>query len=171
MSILEIILHYRNYNAMTEPVFNSCRQVFMSTLQQSFPSAPLREKREIFTETDPATGTVTCEAWCKDGKLDRADGPAVVYRDAATGTVTHEEWCKDGKLDRADGPAFILRDAATGTVTHEEWCKYGKLDRADGPAFIRRDAATGTVTYEAWCKDGKQIAAPSPAARPAPAPG
>ena len=137
----------------------------MSNSMQSLPSSgPVREEHKVTTERDAATGTVTYEEWWKDGKLDRADGPAYIVRDAATGTVTREAWWKDGKLDRADGPAAIERDAATGTVTGEAWCKDGKLDRADGPAYIERDAATGIVTYEAWYKDGKAIAPPSPVA-------
>src|SRR5206468_1343556 len=40
-------------------------------------------------------------------------------RDPATGTVIREAWYKDGKKDRADGPSFILRDAETGIVTRE----------------------------------------------------
>jgi hypothetical protein len=112
----------------------------MGNLKQAFvSSAPI--KREIRTETDPATGTVTREEWFKDGNLDRADGPAVVWRDATTGTVTREGWWKDGNPDRADGPAVIWRDAATDKVTREEW----------------------------W-KDGEQIAPPSAAAKPEPAP-
>jgi hypothetical protein len=114
----------------------------MAYLKNSFQSsAPIRAEHKVITETDPATGTVTLE-----------------------------EWWKDGKRDRADGPAYIERDAVTGTVTHEAWCKGDKLDRADGPALIVRDAATGTVLYEAWWKDCKRIAPPSAAAKVAPTP-
>jgi hypothetical protein len=62
---------------MTGPVFNSCRQVFLSALQQSFPSsAPIRQKREIITYTDPTSGTVTYEEWWKDGMETAAPAPA-----------------------------------------------------------------------------------------------
>jgi hypothetical protein len=99
----------------------------MSNLKKAFPSsASIREAHEVITNTDAATGTVTREAWYKDGELDRADGPASIERDAATGTVTYEAWWKDSKRNRADGPAFIERDAATGTVTYEEWWKDGE---------------------------------------------
>ena len=51
----------------------------------------------IKTERDPETGIVTYEAWSKDGKPDRADGPAIIKRDTTTGTVTHEARWNDGK--------------------------------------------------------------------------
>jgi hypothetical protein len=37
-----------------------------------------------------------------------------------------EEWRKGGKLDRADGPAMVWRDPATGTATYEAWFKGGE---------------------------------------------
>jgi len=99
----------------------------MAALQNAFSSsAPIREKREIITDSDAATGIVTYEEWRKNGKWDRADGPACIRRDAATGTVTKELWYSDDRLDRADGPAFIERGAATGIVTYEAWWKDGK---------------------------------------------
>ena len=135
----------------------------MSPLKPTFSSSALNsEEHRVITERDKPTGTVTHEEWRKDGKLDRADGPAWIVRDKATG-VTYEEWWKDGKLDRADGPAWIVRDKATGTVTREAWWKDGKLDRADGPAGIVRDKATGAVTHEEWRKDGKLDRADGPA--------
>jgi len=40
---------------MTEPVFNPCRQVFMSALQQFFQLFVRTSKKpEVFTKTDPA---------------------------------------------------------------------------------------------------------------------
>jgi hypothetical protein len=68
-------------------------------------SAPIREKREIITDTDPATGTVTREAWYKDGKLDRADGPAFILRDPTGSRVILELWWKDGKRIEPPSPA------------------------------------------------------------------
>src|SRR6516225_3390189 len=58
--------------------------------------------------------------------------------DAATDVVIREGWYKDGKPDRADGPAQIIRDLATGTVTYEAWYKAGKVSRIGGPAYILR---------------------------------
>lgn len=108
----------------------------MRNLQQVFPSsAPICEKREVFTHT--------------------------AHRDIATNIAILEEWRKAGELDRADGPALIWRDAASGIATCELWWKNGKQDRADGPAVIVRDAETGTVMCEEWWKRGKRIAAPS----------
>src|ERR1700720_329134 len=70
----------------------------MAALQNAFSSsAPIREKREIITDSDAATGIVTYEEWRKNGKWDRADGPACIRRGAATGIVTYEAWWKDGK--------------------------------------------------------------------------
>jgi hypothetical protein len=88
----------------------------------------------------------------------------VSERDAMTGTIIYEIWYKDGRLDRADGPAVVYRNPTTGIVTLEAWYKNNKRNRADGPARIVRDAATGALLHEAWWKDGKQIAPPSGAA-------
>jgi hypothetical protein len=60
-------------------------------------SAPIREKREVITETDPATGVVTYEQWWKDDKLDRIDGPALIYRNVATAALVFDGWYKNGK--------------------------------------------------------------------------
>ena len=70
---------------------------------------------------DPATGAVIFEAWRREGKLHRPDGPAYIERDPATGVATREAWQREGKPHRADGPALIERDLATGAVTREEW--------------------------------------------------
>jgi hypothetical protein len=100
-----------------------------------------REDRDVYTNTDPATGTITFEAWYKYDKRDR-------------------------KLDRTAGPAYIERDARTGVVTCEAWYKDNKLNRAAGPAYTERDAQTGAVTCEAWYKDGGPFVAPQFALSP-----
>jgi hypothetical protein len=69
---------------------------------------------------------------------------------------------KDGRQDRADGPALIYCDPATHNVTYEAWFRQGQLSRIDGPALIRRDPATGTITREAWWKNGRKIQARYP---------
>jgi hypothetical protein len=79
---------------------------------------------------------------------------------SGTVCIVTEEWKKDGKLDRANGPAEFSRNTTTGVVTDEAWYKDGKEDRADGPAEIWRHPETGFVTLEKWYKDGKQIAPP-----------
>ena len=130
------------------------------------PNTAHTKGHDVYTECAAGTDIITSETWHnKDGKPDRADGPASIIRDAKTGIVTFEAWLKDGRRSRADGPARIERDAATGIVTYEAWYKDGKKDRADGPAHIERDAATGKVTREEWWKDGKRIAPPVAAAK------
>jgi hypothetical protein len=84
------------------------------------------------------------EEWRKDGKLDRADGPASIIRNWQ-GTVLSEFWYRDGKVDRADGPAIISHDAATGEVVEEDWLKDGQPYRADGPSIVRHDLVTNTT--------------------------
>jgi hypothetical protein len=86
----------------------------------------ITETHNVRTTRDATTGIVTCEAWWKDGTLDRTGGPAVITRDGANGIVTSEGWFKDGMYDRADGPAVIWRDGASGIVTCEAWWKDGK---------------------------------------------
>jgi hypothetical protein len=114
---------------------------------------------------DAKTGNITYEAWCNDD----CDWPGGTPY--PSGMVTRPDGAtRIGRLDRADGPALILHDPATGAVTGEEWSKGGKLDRADGPAVIVRDAVTGKVTREEWWKDGQQITSPSAIAKTAQAP-
>lgn len=142
----------------------------MSNLTQSFPSsAPITEKREIITKTDLATGTVTYEEWRKDGKLDRADGPAYIKRDAATGTVTCEAWYNKEVGHRFE-PSTELRAA---------WLKNSgeriapSLASASPPAPIPQeerkvvtetDPETGIVICELWYnKDGQYDRADGPA--------
>jgi hypothetical protein len=117
------------------------------------------------------------ELWCKDGKPDRVDGPAMIVRDAKTGAITEEKWYKAGQLSRADGPAviwhipsilsFIDHDAPSDS-TYEAWYKDGKRNRDDGPAEIWRE--TGIAAFftrysgganEVWWKNGKRIEPPS----------
>lgn len=72
----------------------------ISALRSAFSNQAInaiQQLRTIYTETDPATGIVTLEAWRKDGKLDRTDGPATICRDPTTGTVTVGAWRKDGE--------------------------------------------------------------------------
>jgi hypothetical protein len=80
-----------------------------------YPTAGIREKHKVITERAAATGIVICQVWFKDGRQDRADGPALIYCDPATHNVTYEAWFRQGQLSRIDGPALIRRDPATGT--------------------------------------------------------
>jgi hypothetical protein len=104
---------------------------------------------------DPATHIAVTEDWrTKDGKFDRADGPATITRDPKTGIVCTEEWWKDDKLHRLGGPADISRDARTGVVSFEGWYTNGKLNRNDGPAWIVREPSNGSVIFQSWARNG-----------------
>jgi hypothetical protein len=103
---------------------------------------------------DPTTHIAVTEEWRKDGKLDRADGPAYIARDPKTGVVGGEEWYKGGKNHRIGGPASIGTDTKTGVVFSEAWYVDGKLHRDGGPAWIHRDQNTGVVITQAWAKNG-----------------
>jgi hypothetical protein len=114
----------------------------------------------VLTHAAHAAGPAPNTVGCKPNTA-QIDGHNVFTACApGTDTVISETWHKDGKPDRAEGPARIMRDAATGIVTYEAWYRDGKKDRADGPAYIERDAATGKITHEEWWKDDKQIAPP-----------
>ncbi len=79
------------------------------------------------------------QAWYKDGKYHRDDGPAFIW---PNGT---QYWYKDGEPHREDGPAFIWPNG------YQSWWKDGKLHREDGPAIIRPDG------YQEWYINGKDI--------------
>jgi hypothetical protein len=123
-------------------------------------SKTTQKKREVITETSPATGTITVEIWRKDGKRDRPDGPAYIERNAETGITTREQWWKNGNLHRADDrPAIIERDAVTRHVTREEWWKDGQWHRAHGAVVIWYDPETGLTTGEACATIAQQDSA------------
>ncbi len=54
------------------------------------------------------------QAWWKDGKLHREDGPAVIWPDGT------QMWYKDGEFHREDGPAIVYSDG------RQFWYKNGK---------------------------------------------
>lgn len=60
--------------------------------------------------------------WRLNGKLHRADGPAVEYSNG------DKEWFLNDLRHREDGPAF------EGVGGHKGWWRNGKLHREDGPA-------------------------------------
>jgi hypothetical protein len=163
------VIEHNGLVLMRTILFAVALLIFTASAHAAGPAPKGVECKDSTAQIDGHEVTITCypetgfisEDWRKDGKLDRADGPASIARDTATGTITGELWFKDDKLGRADGPARIHRDAATGKVTFEGWYKDNLPDRADGPALIERDPTTGIVTREAWWSDGKQIAPPS----------
>lgn len=89
-----------------------------------------RRDYTVVVHQAPNTGVIVWECWTRsDGKLERLDGPACIYRDAETGVVTRETWYMDGKLHRVDGPAVIKRKADTGSVSREEYYTEGRFVR------------------------------------------
>lgn len=78
----------------------------MTSLKQSFPSAPIKKTCKIYTETDPVTNIVTYEGRLEDDKRHRTDGPVIIERDAATGFVTEHAWYKDD--ERFEPSAKVL---------------------------------------------------------------
>ena len=77
--------------------------------------------------------------WCLDGRLHRADGPAVEYADG------YKAWYQNGQRHRVDGPAAEYADG------HREWYQNGKLHRADGPAVEY------VVGYKMWYLNGVNV--------------
>jgi hypothetical protein len=69
--------------------------------------------------------------WFTHGKLNREDGPAVVWSDGS------EAWYKHDKLHRIGGPAKTKPDGS------KEWWQEGQLHRLDGPAIERPSAPVG----------------------------
>ena len=80
------------------------------------------------------------EAWFRNGKLHREDGPAFYV----PGVV--EEWHQNGELHREDGPA--VTELISGA---EFWFLNGLPHREDGPAVIYPNG-----TQEYWI-NGKQV--------------
>lgn len=80
-----------------------------------------------YIETGP-DGTV--RYYDSEGKLHRANGPAVVY---ATGA---RAWYRHGYRHREDGPVVVHADGST------PWWVNGKHHRKDGPAY---EGADGSV--------------------------
>jgi hypothetical protein len=119
--------------------------IFTASTAAAF--APLSDVCMEPAQTDGHQVTTQCslrsyQEWRKDGKLDRAGGPAIILRDRATGNVIVEQWFKDGVPDRDDGPAIILRDPTTGDVTFEAWRKKGQPSH-------------GEISYDSTSPDGK----------------
>jgi uncharacterized protein len=96
-----------------------------------------------------ADGSTTYEAYWRNGKLDRRDGPAIVAHNA-DGSVREEYW-RNNKLDREDGPAVVQRNA--NGATSEEYHRNGKRHREDGPAYVWRYA--DGRTEERYYRNGK----------------
>jgi hypothetical protein len=66
----------------------------MNALTEVFkPSViPVREQRGSVVLRHPVTGIVIFEEFRLNGKLDRTDGPACIWRDGKTGFLIGEEW-------------------------------------------------------------------------------
>ncbi len=82
-----------------------------SALRAAYVRAAADAANGIKVDETVQTRTIS---WRQDGKLHRADGPAVITEDITYGTHTLEAWCRNGVLDR-----LVKRDAATGKVTRD----------------------------------------------------
>lgn len=69
--------------------------------------------------------------WMNKGKLDRLDGPAVVYSDGS------ETWYKDGKIHRLTGPAHINYALNSQKKVVEIKCYYVEGKQYDAWMFWR----------------------------------
>ena len=78
--------------------------------------------------------------WYLNGKLHRADGPAVEFSDGS------KFWYLNGECHRTDGPAIEYRNG----FGNKFWYLNGKLHRADGPAC---EYASGN---KSWWLHGKE---------------
>lgn len=80
-------------------------------------------------------GSIKSEHWYNSyGRLNRKDGPAVVYY-YTNGNKRNECWLINDEYHRENGPAkiFYRKD---GSKECEFWFKYNKLHREDGPSSI-----------------------------------
>jgi hypothetical protein len=77
--------------------------------------------------------------WWLNGKLHRADGPAILYPNG------DEEWWLNGRRHREDGPAIYWEKSSN------YWYLNGKQHRIDGPAVEYFSGAKG------WWIDGKNF--------------
>jgi hypothetical protein len=106
-------------------------------------TATEKEVYNVEISRDPITRVAVIEAWHKDGKRHREDGPAAIVRDAATGIVVKELWVRNNIYHREDGPAVVMRKAATGAIYFSEW--YNNGNKITPPRPPRRQAKGSTV--------------------------
>ncbi len=79
----------------------------------------------IFIASAHAAGPAPHAVECKPN-IAQIDGHEVATACEPKISASISDWRKDGKLDRADGPALIVRDIDTDTVIDEAWFKDGK---------------------------------------------
>lgn len=102
--------------------------------------------------------------WWRDGKLDRAKGPAVFLSEeredwldpAGQGwgdAIETRLWFKNGQLHRLDGPAVIESGDDGAVESGEHFYREGELHRTDGPAFVRHYADDPSL--ELWFQQGE----------------
>ncbi|WP_273281519.1 hypothetical protein [Pseudooceanicola atlanticus] len=130
------------------------------------------ETISIRTERCSETGRILCIQHLRNGKLHRADGPALLRYEPAgeaaetagfdfhvKGMILVERgfYC-NGKLHNEIDPALQLWSAKTGYCTHIEYRQYGKLGRdADLPCLIKMDEDTGYVIHEEHRHSGRRM--------------
>lgn len=102
--------------------------------------------KEEFNASAPAMTVLKdgTKEWRLDGKLHRANGPAVIKADGT------REWWRNGGRHREDGPAI---EWAYGM---KEWWQNGNLHREGGPAVEADD-------WKFWFRDHKRHREDGPA--------
>jgi hypothetical protein len=95
-------------------------------------------------------------AWYTHGKLNRRDGPALMYTQKDYGEQNNAFWYTDGLLNSInDEPASIVEDEDGCTI--ETWYTNGVINRdGDKPASILLDF-NGEIVQRSWYKNGKKI--------------
>lgn len=61
-----------------------------------------------------------------DGTEHREGGPSSTVRNAYTGKPTREQWCRNGQLDRRNGPAVVFAEPGDPQRIVEEWWRDGE---------------------------------------------
>jgi len=94
------------------------------------------------------------EAWVKNGKLHRIDGPAVI-RYLENGQLQNISWHINRKFHRIGAPAAISY-FKNRQIRNEVWYKNGQLHRLGGAPADIEYFENGQIKYEAWYKYGEQ---------------
>lgn len=82
---------------------------------------------------------ILSQAWYKNNKLHRENGPAIEYSDG------NKSWYKNNRLHREDGPAIEYKDGS------KHWYYNNLIHRDDGPAIEWADG------NKQWWNDGHFI--------------
>ena len=99
-------------------------------------------------------GTISYEAWYKDDKLHRLDGPSSIFY-YKNGNVNYAVWYENDTRHRLDGPA-VINYYPDGSVQYEAWWQNDRHHRLDGPSEILYNE-DGTVNQETWYYLGEEM--------------